>query len=349
MARLWPKGKAIAIRFLDPPTTPGIAPLRARVEGLARTWTDHTNLSFHFLADTDPTPAEVSVRLAPYLDRRAGLSRSYIGREALDHVRRVATMDLIFAPSATDEFRRFLVLHEFGHVLGLIHEHQRPGRVFDWSPAIYDLARSAWRWERDQIDAQLQALYAAPERVAGTRPDPKSVMMYPIRAGWAHYRDDHSPFVVPINSNLSPGDKIASNSVYGFPARFKGLGSLRVDDEKWSEARLDDPGEVLRFEVCPKAGQTLRSGRRLTLEVRGPTPVLAAWLRERPTDDNFNMNILNAAETETGADRLTISLVLAPPRGARGDDAGTFFVEIRHLTPRTGTGPLTLRVYDSTS
>ncbi len=38
-------------------------------------------------------------------------------------------------PDSTDDELRRVVLHEFGHALGLIHEHQSPNRPISWSRA----------------------------------------------------------------------------------------------------------------------------------------------------------------------------------------------------------------------
>ena len=47
-----------------------------------------------------------------------------------------------------------MILHEFGHALGLIHEHQNPIQAIDWNkPAVIaDLSGPPNNWDRDTIE-----------------------------------------------------------------------------------------------------------------------------------------------------------------------------------------------------
>lgn len=57
----------------------------------------------------------------------AGGSWSYIGTDALHLPKESASMNLGFVDAAT-------VMHEFGHALGLIHEHQSPFKGgYEWN------------------------------------------------------------------------------------------------------------------------------------------------------------------------------------------------------------------------
>ncbi|HEY1067806.1 MAG TPA: M43 family zinc metalloprotease, partial [Pirellulales bacterium] len=52
-----------------------------------------------------------------------------------------------------DEEVRSVVLHEFGHALGLIHEHQNPCSQIKWNrdAVIKDLSSPPANWSRDKI------------------------------------------------------------------------------------------------------------------------------------------------------------------------------------------------------
>ena len=78
-----------------------------------------------------------------------GDSRSTVGTDAMNTPHREPTTWLDLG-RGHDEYKRYLVLHEFGHVLGLGHEHQSPNaRYFiDEKKAIDELTRQyrkPWR------------------------------------------------------------------------------------------------------------------------------------------------------------------------------------------------------------
>lgn len=92
-----------------------------------------------------------------------------------------------------DEYKRYLVLHEFGHVLGLGHEHQSPNaRYFiDEKKAIDELTRqykkaleNTYRGKKLDVMAKEEAEkkfhhdYAQRSGGEATEYDPYSIMHY---------------------------------------------------------------------------------------------------------------------------------------------------------------------------
>ena len=71
------------------------------------------------------------------------------------------------------------VMHEFGHVLGLIHEHQSPlGNPIKWNiQAVYDWALYYADWDKNQVDRQIIYRYNQSE-INGSNFDPRSIMLY---------------------------------------------------------------------------------------------------------------------------------------------------------------------------
>jgi hypothetical protein len=108
----------------------------------------------------------------------------------------------IDADSPEDELRG-VVLHEFGHALGLIHEHQDPVAAIQWNRAavIQELSGPPNNWSVEQIEFNVLTP-AAPDDVDATPLDPKSIMMYPIPASWTM-----NGFSTGTNTDLSDLDR----------------------------------------------------------------------------------------------------------------------------------------------
>jgi len=130
--KMWePAGRTLRIRFLD-----GDPVVQKKVAKFAQEWTQYANLKLDF---NDDPKAEIRVSFL-----QPG-SWSYIGTDAIDPqlAPDQPTMNLGWLTKATrnDEVFR-VVLHEFGHALGLIHEHQNPVATIPWNkPAVYDFMK----------------------------------------------------------------------------------------------------------------------------------------------------------------------------------------------------------------
>lgn len=71
------------------------------------------------------------------------------------------------------------VLHEFGHALGLIHEHQNPrGNSIQWDEKkLYDWAAKTQHWTSSVTYANIVKKYSL-DQVNGSLFDPESIMLY---------------------------------------------------------------------------------------------------------------------------------------------------------------------------
>jgi serralysin len=193
----WQPGDAIVVSFLD--GDPGV---QERVKQYAKVWMDYANLQINFRQE-----ATADIRIS--FTQRG--SWSQIGTDCHRVPAGQATMNYGWLTSATDEDEvSRVVLHEFGHALGCIHEHQNPDGGIEWDKeAVYAYyAGSPNYWSRAQVDLNIFQTYDK-NLTLFTKVDPQSIMMYPIDASLTG-----GQFSVGWNRTLSETDKVFIRQMY---------------------------------------------------------------------------------------------------------------------------------------
>ncbi len=95
-----------------------------------------------------------------------------------------------------------VVLHEFGHTLGCIHEHERPDNGIPWDkPKVYAYYKETDGWSRDEVDEQVFSKYDITQ-IRANKLDKKSIMMYPVPNELTK-----GNFSIGWNNGLSEADK----------------------------------------------------------------------------------------------------------------------------------------------
>ena len=187
----WQSGDTISISFVD-----GTDEQKALVRKFAAEWTTHlANLRFAWL---EPPNTDIRISFA-----NPG-SWSVIGTTCRNVPQHQATMNFGWlTPGVTDEEARRVILHEFGHALGLIHEHQNPVGEIHWNKdaVIADLSGPPNNWDPATIHHNMFETYP-PNEIAGTKLDSTSIMMYPIPKSWT--LDGTS---AGLNTDLSQTDR----------------------------------------------------------------------------------------------------------------------------------------------
>jgi serralysin len=119
--RRWKKQRRILhVYFLE-----GSPIVRQKIAHYAQQWHQYANITFLF--DNHPK-SEIRIAFQP------GGTASYIGTDALIIPSNEPTMNYhdLF-PDSPDEDFSYYVLHEFGHAMGLLHEHQSPKAGIKWN------------------------------------------------------------------------------------------------------------------------------------------------------------------------------------------------------------------------
>jgi hypothetical protein len=196
----WDKGETITVSFLD-----GDPALQKRVREMAQRWTGPgmANLSIDFLNHNN-TDIRISFK-------NKG-SWSLLGTFCRDRTdKSLPTMNYGWlTPDSTDDSLRRVVLHEFGHALGFIHEHQNPLNSIEWNrdAVIAELSGPPNNWSPEDIEINMFD-QPSPSEVFGTPVDKSSIMMYPIPSSWTK-----DGFSVGLNTELSSKDRELAKQVY---------------------------------------------------------------------------------------------------------------------------------------
>lgn len=165
IGKTWINGSTLRVRFMG-----GTAAQRALVKEQAGWWTEHANLKFDF---NDVPDAEIRITF----DSSDG-AWSYVGTDAKGIPQNQPTMNLGFMDGGT-------VAHEFGHAIGLAHEHQNPAGGIQWNEpvVIAALKKPPNSWTEEQIRHNVLRKYSV-DQVNGTSFDKDSIMLYFFPKEW---------------------------------------------------------------------------------------------------------------------------------------------------------------------
>lgn len=167
--KLWENGRRLRVKFLDGESIP-----KEKVARIAKEWEAISNLKLDFVTSG---ASEIRVSFA-----EKGFSWSTVGTDALTVGSSEATMNFGWLEPNTSirEYNR-VVRHEFGHALGMIHEHQNPaaqGQIPWDKPKVYAYYAQQG-WSHADTDANIFQLYSE-DSTNHTAFDPTSIMEYAI-------------------------------------------------------------------------------------------------------------------------------------------------------------------------
>jgi len=236
-AKLWPKGSIIKLQFLPQSSNTQVASWTMIEEMKARRDADGSpspidpiEYEIRKLSHQDAVKKVIQERIAPITDLkfdfvetggnvRIGFdaskgSWSMLGTDCLRSQPGEKTMNFAWMDAAT-------IMHECGHLLGMIHEHDNPDQnPIQWNlPALYKWAEQTQGWTKAQVDHNIVNKYKI-SQLNASKFDPYSIMLYFFPASLTlnhkatNINQRLSPVDVTYISKIYPGGALTPNAFY---------------------------------------------------------------------------------------------------------------------------------------
>lgn len=292
--KLWKPGRVLKVKFLD-----GDPVVQEKLQPFAHEWEKYANIKFEF--GQDPK-AEIRISF-----KQTG-SWSYLGTDALGIPLNQPTMNFgwLTKSTALEEYSR-VVIHEFGHALACIHEHQNPSTNIPWDKEkVYKYYQGPPNnWTRMQVDINLFTRYAKDD-TQFSEFDKESIMLYPIPNDFTI-----GDFEVGWNKVLSAVDKQYIGTLY--PKAEKPTNELTINAPAISAA-IGQLGEIDTYTF------TVTNAGKYRVETEGQLDMVMSLFGPN------NATTLVAQDDDSG-DQLN-ARIIAPLK------PGSYTVRVRHYSAK---------------
>jgi hypothetical protein len=197
----WDNGRTLRCHFLD-----GDDFQQGKVKDKADIWLDYANVTFNFVTDLD---AEIRISFQADPGSWSAVGTDCLITDYFPQYQPTMNFGWLRDDTADEEYER-VVVHEFGHALGCIHEHQSPNESLQWNvDAVYAAFSGPPNyWSKDDIDHNILQKYS-PDGISATRFDLNSIMLYQFDGSL--FEDGKG---TPLNTHLSDQDKQMIGQMY---------------------------------------------------------------------------------------------------------------------------------------
>ena len=294
-----------------------------RVMRIASQWSEFTKIPFERSSSSN---AEIRVAFRP-----GDGHWSYVGIESVPSNVRGNSMNLAISERSldTNPYDTAVVLHEFGHALGCIHEHQSPGQSgieFDPEKTI-NYFRVTYQWPRQMTIDNVLTRYNAGSLLRFSDFDPKSIMLYQYPASITKNKKGTEQNLI-----LSQTDMEFISKLYGqTPPTPSGKEQPKPTETASQSITVDGPPII--GAITPNQGVNnylfeITSNRTYVLATAGYTQVDLRLFK-----DETEVDLKDKVSTPDLVNQIA-KITLA---------TGKYRLEVRHLYPN-GVGEYGLRV-----
>ncbi len=303
IGKSWVNGSTLRVRFMS-----GTAAEQAIAKEQAGWWAAVANLKFNFNNAPD---AEIRIKFDP--DDGAW---SYVGTDCSGIPLDQPTMNLGFLDGGT-------AAHEFGHAIGLAHEHQSPFGGIQWNEAVViaEAAKSPNFWSEEVARHNILRKYSA-DQINGTQFDPDSIMLYFFPASWTlnNVGTKANDVLSHLDKEFIAGAKMYPKTGPAIPDAVE----LKVNARLRTKASIGKFGEEDLFKF------TAAADGRYVMDTQGRTDVVMKLFGPGSATALIDEDDDSGASTNA---RIVASLV-----------AGQYYLQVRHYSRESGVGDYSIKV-----
>lgn len=205
----WNTGDVISVGILntnDDHTRISSRKTNEIIKHAARTWEHYANISFRFVQDTEPAIIRIKYDDNVNSEPSVVSGWSFVGMAAKSRPKGEPTMMLCIGRYADGSEIHSVALHEFGHVLGMRHEHASPACPIAWDRNFI------FRDQGDTVSTHNNILRKENPTDSEFSPfDPRSIMIYNIPPQWTK-----NGIKTSRGTTLSETDKKWARTYYPF-------------------------------------------------------------------------------------------------------------------------------------
>lgn len=197
-SKMWLNKKELSVHILPHPFNNQLNQL---IDQYSKEWTPYCGITFNFVTKL---PADIIIELN-------GLSAhsSYIGTDSVNYAKQgLPTMKLGIGVAMDVQSIRRPIIHEFGHALGCIHEHQSPASSIQWDEPAVIRQLAFGGWNENMVRHNVFRRYTS-GTITNSVFDPDSIMIYPIPSTFTI-----NGFHIDWNTQLSNNDKEYMKKAY---------------------------------------------------------------------------------------------------------------------------------------